>query len=153
MNINEQFPSKYLKASDLQGRAHTMNIKHIGQEDLNGELKLIIYFEGANKGMVLNKTNAYTISALYGPETDNWIGQPIEVFQAMVNFQGQQTPALRVKAPTIMPQAAPQQNYAEASQSMQPQFKDAHTASHVYDERNPPPVQGNPVDLDDEIPF
>ena len=143
MNINEQFPSKYLKASDLQGRAHTMNIKHIGQEDLNGELKLIIYFEGANKGMVLNKTNAYTISALYGPETDNWIGQPIEVFQAMVNFQGQQTPALRVKAPAVMPQAAPQQNaYAQQAQPAQ-----------AFDERNPPPVDSLDDFASDEPPF
>ena len=150
MNINEQFPSKYLKASDLQGRAHTMNIKHIGQEDLNGELKLIIYFEGANKGMVLNKTNAYTISALYGPETDNWIGQPIEVFQAMVNFQGQQTPALRVKAPAVMPQAAPQQNtYNQAKQGLPP----APAQGQAFDERNPPPVDSLDDFASDEPPF
>ena len=142
MNINEQFPSKYLKAADLQGRSFTMNIKHVGQEDMNGELKMILYFEGADKGMVLNKTNAFTISALYGPETDGWINKPIEVFQAMVSFNNQQVPALRVKAPSMPSHVAPNANPATQNTYQQ--------ASQGLPEQKTAPLNDP---LDDEIPF
>ena len=147
MDINEAFPSKYLKASDLQGQRATVTIQSATQEELGGDLKVILYFQGKEKGMVLNKTNAYTISAMYGPITENWIGHQIELFATMVTFQGQPVPALRVAPP--MQQQAPQQNpYQQAQQGSVTQ-----QPAQQYDGRNPPPVQGNPVDLDDEIPF
>ena len=100
MNINEAFPSKYLKASDLQGNNVSVTIANVVTEDIGkGEEKLIIYFHGKQKGMVLNKTNANNIAAIYGPETEDWVGQPIVIFEAMVDFQGKTVPALRVRAP------------------------------------------------------
>ena len=63
MNINDAFPSKYLKASDLQGRNHSVTIANVVTEDIGkGEEKLIIYFQGHKKGMVLNKTNANNLA-------------------------------------------------------------------------------------------
>ena len=100
MNINEAFPSKYLKASDLQGHNISVTIGNVVTEDIGkGEEKLIIYFQGKQKGIVLNKTNANNIAAVYGPETEDWVGQPIVIFEAMVDFQGKTVPALRVRAP------------------------------------------------------
>jgi arabinogalactan endo-1,4-beta-galactosidase len=100
MNINEQFPSKYLKASDLKGRNQHVTMANLASEDIGkGEMKLILYFQGKQKGMVLNKTNANNIAAIYGPETEDWVGQPIVIFEAMVDFQGKTVPALRVRAP------------------------------------------------------
>ena len=100
MNINEAFPSKYLKAADLQGHTVNVTISNVVKEDIGkGEEKLILYFQGKQKGMVLNKTNANNIATLYGPETEEWIGQPIVIFEAMVDFQGKTVPALRIRAP------------------------------------------------------
>ena len=100
MNINEAFPSKYLKASDLQGHSITVHIAHVTQEEITkGENKLILYFQGKQKGMVLNKTNANNIAVLYGPDTDDWAGHEIVLFEAMVDFQGRTVPALRVRGP------------------------------------------------------
>ena len=100
MNINEAFPSNYLKASDLQGRSISLHISHVNQEEIGkGENKLICYFQGKQKGMVLNKTNANNISLLYGPETTEWAGKEIVLFEAMVDFQGRTVPALRVRGP------------------------------------------------------
>ena len=142
MNIDDIFPSKYLKAADLQGKSYTMTISSIDFEDFNeGERKPIIYFREAEKGMVLNKTNAYSISAIYGSDTDAWMGQSIEVFSMKVNFQGEMKDALRVKAPTV--QGTPKQNTYQAAQ----QAGVTQTPAQGFDERNPPPM------ADDEIPF
>ena len=99
MNIEAAFPSQFLKASDLQGKPQTLKMAQVRMEEVGKEDKPILYFVGKEKGMVLNKTNATTIAALYGPESDDWTGQVIELFPAMVDFQGKQTEAIRVRAP------------------------------------------------------
>jgi hypothetical protein len=104
MNIQNAFPSKWLKSSDVEeGDMHltikSVKIEDIGQGD-NQETKPVIYFEETDKGMVLNKTNADTISRLHTPETDNWIGKKISIFSTEVDFAGKQTLALRVRMKT-----------------------------------------------------
>lgn len=109
MNINEVFPSKYLKAADLQGRQVTVKIDHAEQELVGDDRKLILYFQGKEKGLVCNKTNANNIAYLYGPDTDDWRGCEITLFEAMVDFQGKTVAAIRVRAPQrkTQPQTAP----------------------------------------------
>ena len=108
MNINEVFPSKYLKAADLQGRQVTVKIRSAEQETIGDDRKLVVYFEGKEKGVVCNKTNANNIAALYGPDTDDWAGNEITLFEAMVDFQGKTVPSIRVRAPVRgKAQAAP----------------------------------------------
>ena len=58
VNINDEFPSKYLKAADLQGNVAKVQIGNVTSEQIGSDRKLIMYFAGKQKGMVLNKTNA-----------------------------------------------------------------------------------------------
>lgn len=102
-NINEAFPSNYLKAADLQGRQVTVTMDRAEYEKIGDDRKLILFFKGKEKGMVLNKTNANNIGALYGPNTDDWNGEEIVLFEAMVDFQGKTVPAIRVRAPSRKP--------------------------------------------------
>jgi arabinogalactan endo-1,4-beta-galactosidase len=104
MNINDQFPSKYLKASDLQGRNVTVKMARVEHEKIGDDEKPILYFQGKERGVVLNKTNANNIAAIYGYETDDWYGKEITLVEAMVDFQGKSVPAIRMKAP---PRSAP----------------------------------------------
>jgi hypothetical protein len=97
--INEAFPSKYLKAADLEDRQHLMVMERAEFEMLGDERKLILYFQNQKKGLVLNKTNANTIAAKYGDDTEDWLGKEIVLFEAMVDFQGKTGPAIRVRAP------------------------------------------------------
>jgi hypothetical protein len=101
MNINNAFPSKWLKSGDAEEGDLHLTIRDVVMEDIgsgeNQEHKPVLYFHETDKGMVLNKTNADTISKLYTPETDNWIGKPISVFATEVDFAGKQTLALRVR--------------------------------------------------------
>lgn len=101
MNIQNAFPSKWLKSGDVEEGDLTLTIRSVTMEDIgsgeNQETKPVVYFEESEKGMVLNKTNADTISKLHTPETDNWIGKKITIFATEVDFAGKQTLALRVR--------------------------------------------------------
>jgi hypothetical protein len=101
MKISNAFPSKYLKASDLQDRNVAVTMSHVELEDVgDSERKPVLHFHGKNKGLVLNKTNSRVIAAAYGDDTDDWDGKPVVLFPAMVDFRGDQVEAIRVRAPT-----------------------------------------------------
>lgn len=100
-NINDAFPSNYLKASDLKGGQPVVVIDRLEFEPVGQqkEMKPILYFEGKEKGLVLNKTNAKNITNLAGTsETDDWTGFAIRLYSAHVEFQGDTVEAIRVKA-------------------------------------------------------
>lgn len=101
MKISAAFPSKYLRAADLDGRQITVEIANVELEEVGTgeEPKPVLYFQGKAKGVVLNKTNAHTISAVYGDDTDDWIGQGVTLFSAHVDFQGRSVESIRVKIP------------------------------------------------------
>lgn len=128
MRITEAFPSQYLKAADLQKRTIRVVIDRVAMEDIGSDNKPILYFRGKDKGLVLNKTNANNIVYLFGEETDTWAGREIELFPTLVDFQGRQVEAIRVR-PTSGNGQVPPAGRAATS------------------DREPPPP------LDDDIPF
>lgn len=107
MNINDMFPSNYLKAADLKGQEPTVTISHIKQEQLGDDNKVVLYFQGKEKGVVLNKTNATNIASMYGPETGDWIGKRVKLVVAWVDFQGRSVEAIRIRPPEASNGAAP----------------------------------------------
>lgn len=112
MNINESFPSKYLKASDIPEEGQTVIIAAIEQEEVgkDKEVRPVLYFEGEEKGIILNKTNATNISKLYGYETDDWVGKKVMLGTAWVDFQGQSVEAIRIYPPKRSSANAPLNN-------------------------------------------
>lgn len=135
MLISNAFPGNYLKAADLQGRTVTVAVSDCRMEDLGGEEKPVLYFQGKDRGMVLNKTNASAIVSAYGDDTGAWVGRPLDLFVARVSFQGRMVDGLRVRVPAPAPQPAP---------PIQPQ----HAASMAAQA----PTPGADV-FDDDIPF
>lgn len=128
MELANIFPSKYVKASDLKGREVTVVIARAEVEKLGDDNKLVLYFQGAEKGLVTNRTNADRVSYLYGSNTDQWIGHEIVLYVDLVSFQGRTVEAIRVKPPAKRADAQPPAQRVPAS-----------TAT--------------PIDLDDSIPF
>lgn len=126
MRISEAFPSQYLKAVDLKKQTVRVSIDRVAMEDIGSENKPILYFKGKDKGLVLNKTNSNSLVYLFGDETDDWRGREVELFPMLVDFQGRQVEAIRLR-PVGAPATAPRV-----------------TAAHS--EANPPPP-------DDDIPF
>lgn len=99
INMDHAFPSKWLKAADIeQDKLVTManvTMEEIGQADH----KPVLWLEGFEKGVVLNKTNATNISQLYGADSDGWTGKQMVLSTAYVDFQGKSTLSLRLYPP------------------------------------------------------
>jgi arabinogalactan endo-1,4-beta-galactosidase len=125
MKMSSAFPSTYLKCSDLQERNVKVIMDRVEFEEIGGDQKPVLYFEGKEKGLVLNKTNSNNITAAYGDETDDWQGREIILYPAMTDFQGKTVPCIRVRSPAVKDRAP-----------------------------LPPPKQTeNPADFSDDIPF
>jgi hypothetical protein len=101
MKLSEVFPSKYLKADEWNGDL-VVTIKRVTVEELGSgakkDTKPVLYFQEADKGLACNKTNSSTIAKLYGDDTDDWIGKRIILFSTDVEFGGEMTRAIRVRA-------------------------------------------------------
>lgn len=100
VNVNDVYPSNYLKAADLKKREVAVTIDRVVMEDLGGDHKPVAYFAGKEKGVVLNKTNSTNIASAYGPETDMWIGKSVILYPAWVDFQGKSMEAIRIRPNT-----------------------------------------------------
>lgn len=101
MNINQAFPSKFLKASDLNDETHVVKIADVKIEQVgqNQDTKPVAYFEGKKKGLVLNKTNSRKIANIAGsPETEDWVGVEVAIFPTETEFGGESVECIRVKA-------------------------------------------------------
>ena len=139
MNVNSAFPSDYLKAEDLQGKNQTVTIETVELVELgegrDKQQKILITFRGKEKGLVCNKTNAGTISKLYGPETDDWIGQTIIIGPREVEFKGDMVWAIRVslQKPGTKPAAA--------------------TVKPEPVPSKPPTIISDPISGEDDVPF
>jgi hypothetical protein len=107
MKVSEEFPSKYLKASDLNGSQPTLKIESVLKEEVgrDNQQKMVTYFEGRQKGLVLNKTNSNTLTYKFGDDTDEWIGKSVQLYSEPVYFQGKTTDGLRVRPAAVRPAA------------------------------------------------
>ena len=99
-NINDVFQSgEYLKAADLQGKNVNLTVSHVDFKEVEqGKTKPIVHFNGTDKKLVCNKTNAMLIAEMHGPETEGWAGKQITLYPTKVDFQGKLVDAIRVQA-------------------------------------------------------
>jgi hypothetical protein len=108
MKIGAMFPSNYLKAADVEG-GKTLTISEVAMQEFvrkdgSTETKPIVFFQGEKRGLVLNKTNSKLISkALESDDTDDWIGKPITLYSAEVEFGGDLVDSIRVRGKKAEP--------------------------------------------------
>ena len=109
MDINAAFPSKYLKATDLQGHTVTVTITAFEMADVGDDAgdKPVLMFHGKDKGLVLNKINSQMIAEMYGTETDAWIGKPITIRPDKTSYNGRLVDCLRITHTPASPAPAP----------------------------------------------
>jgi hypothetical protein len=107
-NLNDVFPSRYLKAADLQNREWTLTIERVELEPMGRtrEVKPVCYFVGKTKALKLNVTMARVIAQIAQSEdTDTWRGVVVCLFATVADFGTQTFPVVRIKAPTAKPRA------------------------------------------------
>lgn len=74
--------SKYLKASDLQGKRPTViisgvNLLEFDDEDKGKQVKPALALEGKQKELVVNPTNCEELIRAFGADSDGWVGKKI----------------------------------------------------------------------------
>ena len=93
---------KWIYAYDLGGRDVTVTISRVIPGEVTGEggkksKKPVVYFQGKNKGLVLNITNVKTIGALYGFEAKEWVGKRITIYPTTCQFGPNTMECIRVR--------------------------------------------------------
>jgi hypothetical protein len=130
---NEIFPSKYLKAADLNGQAHVVLIDRAPTETFgkgdDQEQKTVLYFRNnALKPLSMNMTNWDAVVLITGEDdTVEWRGHYVEVYPDTTRMQGKIIDCVRIRAP----------------QQKELQLKPKDKAA----------AQSAAADMDDDIPF
>lgn len=140
MDMNQVFPSKYLKASDLQGKQVKVVIDHVDMETLGEDRRPVVYFQNKEKGVVLNKTNTTNIAQTYGWDSDDWSGREVVLYTAWVDFQGKSVEAIRIRPPSATERRQNSPSRPQAPIVEQPR-------------RMEPVTEADLTAMDDEIPF
>lgn len=102
MDYRALFKGEYIAAVELGAKQPTMTISGIKlckleQEDGRQKDKGIISFREIDRGWVLNRTNAQCLAAMFGNETDNWIGKRVTLYSTPVRVGPKTEPGIRVK--------------------------------------------------------
>jgi hypothetical protein len=99
--MNDQ---RFIGAYSLDpGKDLTLTIKDVKREEVTTEgnrkeMCIIVYFKEDAKPLILNSTNAKTISKLYKtPYIENWSGRAITLFATEVKAFGDTVEALRIR--------------------------------------------------------
>lgn len=86
MLISTIYPRTYLSPVDLGDKEFTLKIVAVKAENVfvPGENKkarrAVVMFAKAKRGLLLSAHNAHAIEALYGPETDDWVGKSVTLY-------------------------------------------------------------------------
>jgi hypothetical protein len=101
-DYRSMFDRDYIGSWDLAGHDVTVKIIKVQAGELTGQggrkaKKPFCWFEGKEKGLVLNKTNAKTVAALYGPITEQWIGKQITLYPTQTQMGGETVDCIRIR--------------------------------------------------------
>ncbi len=107
MLIEDIFPSKYLKASDLNGQDLPVVIQSADIVQFDDGNKIEVTLAGQSKTFVCNKTNAKAIATAYSSDTNAWHGCNVILFPMMVDTPNGPKEAIRVRIPATVQQPIP----------------------------------------------
>jgi len=107
MKIDELYPSRFIKATDLHGRPALHVVERVTLEEFDdGETKPAVHLQGT-KPLILNRTNAALIAGFLGDDTDAWRGKQIVLYPAKVDFRGKLVDSIRVREPKVNARTQP----------------------------------------------
>ena len=87
-SVSELYPSRWVKAADLNGKAVTVKVTDVMVEPVHtpgGETKTaaVLTFEGKQKRLILNKTQCRAMVAITGSEKfGDWVGAIVQLAPA-----------------------------------------------------------------------
>jgi hypothetical protein len=107
VTLNDAFPSKYLKASDVTEPV-IATIKLAELEKIKGfdgkeTAKVVLYFAKKLKPLPLNRTNFESVGDICGSyDSDDFPGTKIELYATKTSMNGKVMDCVRIRAPGAM---------------------------------------------------
>jgi hypothetical protein len=100
--------AKYLKKEDIPSPINT-SILWTKEEEVTApgkgtETRLVLYFDGLKKGLVLNTANAEGLAEITGTdEYEQWSDVPIQLYvDPDVKYGGKKIGGIRIRKPTLV---------------------------------------------------
>ena len=90
-DFDAMYGSKYFSVPDLKGQrprrtVGKVEVVELKEKDGSIKRKRILYFEGEDKPLVLNKTNAVKLAMAFGKESSEWINARVELYPEMTSL-------------------------------------------------------------------
>jgi hypothetical protein len=102
VDYRTMFKGDNIQAAEFAGKVPTLTIKDVRLVRMEDEKKKterdkgVVHFHETDRGWVLNRTNAESLAAMFGPETTVWHGKRVTLRAEMVKFGAEMTPGIRV---------------------------------------------------------
>jgi len=110
LTMGKAFQSNYISKDDcpLTAAIDSVGFATISGDDDTKERKVVIHStdfpmlpDNTHKMFILNKSNWINIEDAYGPDTDTWIGQRIELYvDPSIMYGGKRVGGVRVRIPS-----------------------------------------------------
>jgi hypothetical protein len=107
VDMTAPYAGDFVRADELPEKTQILvvirfaTVEQIGQDQ---QLKAVLSLASAQTGqpwprkLVLNKTNALSLTAAFGKDSTGWVNQPITVWREPVMFGGKMVPGIKVAA-------------------------------------------------------
>jgi hypothetical protein len=78
----------------VAAKVETLKLPHGESEE-----KLTLTFEGEKKKLVINRTNFDVLAEALGDDTDDWLGETVQLYAEKTRFGAKVVPCVRVRIP------------------------------------------------------
>lgn len=102
MHYRVMFRGEYISASEFGDKQPTLTIGSvrlvkIDQEDGRQRERGVVTFRETERGWVLNRTNSECLAAMFGADTESWIGKRVTLYSTLVKLKGASELGIRIK--------------------------------------------------------
>ena len=85
LSYDQLFPGRFIKAGEMTDKPVTLKIKSvvldaIEAEDGTEKMQAVVNFVEIKRQWALNKTNAQCLVAMWGHDSDDWVGKRVTLF-------------------------------------------------------------------------
>lgn len=100
MNVLDNYDNRFLKAEDLAGKDHVVEITRVESVDFGqGQRRTVIFTKQFPKGIALNFGSCRRIAKLYGQEDTDWPGKRVTIFPTECEDRDNElVPCIRVRS-------------------------------------------------------
>ncbi len=100
VSVDEMFPTEHIKCADLRGEPRTFTITTVAKQEVDGEkgikVRGVVKFKETDQSLVMNRTNASLLMAMFGPNPQAWLGKRVTLKPDETKFGPDTVPCIRI---------------------------------------------------------